>query len=385
MSTKLTLWASRLIIDPEKPPLINGKLIVSNGMVEDIHEDVEPEGLSYPNCTLLPGLIDCHVHLGLEGSGTDGNDPFHRKEIGPVLALRMARNAGINLRAGVTSVRDVGTRDGLAITLKEGWRKQLFQGSRIYASGRPLGAPEGHCSYMSIYVRNPEDAREAVRSEICAGADVIKIMVTGGILPPSRGTQIEPDTVLAAVEEAHLLGTPVAAHSETAEGARLCVEVGVDSIEHGSFIDDDVLNEMVNRGIYLVPTLRVFKHIADYGKEHNLPEASVARAVQIWENLQKLFMKAIEKRVPLATGTDWRHGTLVDEIELMVQLGCSPGEALVAATKNGARLLGEGGRLGELQPGFLADWLIVEGDPTENISCLRNVRGVGQNGTIIIQ
>jgi imidazolonepropionase-like amidohydrolase len=380
MSEPLVVWADRVIVDVDRPVVENAAVVVRDGCIEDIRVGRAPGALAFPGCTLLPGLIDCHIHLAIEA---DANDPMHRKEPEAIMMLRMAKNAAINLRAGVTACRDVGTRSGMAIWMKEAFRKRLYRGPRVYASGRPLGAPEGHCNYMTVDVRNAGEAREAVRGEIGAGADVIKLMVTGGLIPPSRGTQMAPDSVRAAVEEAHRLEIPVAAHSETREGARLCAEAGVDSIEHGIELEDDVLDTMAARGLTFVPTLTAFHQVVQFGHANRLPEDTLRRASEMLEHLQTSLRRAIEMRVPVAAGTDYKHGSIALELELMVQFGAAPKDALRAATKTASRLLRVDKTLGTLEQGKWADFIAVAGDPLANIGAVNRVQAVVLDGALV--
>jgi imidazolonepropionase-like amidohydrolase len=258
---RTAIWAHRVVADPEAAPLDRTAVVIENGMVLALEQrSSQPGDVVFPVGTLLPGLFDLHIHLGIE---SHPDDPIHRKEAVPVLALRCARNALITLQSGVTTCRDAGTRERASAYVRDAAVKGLLAAPRLLSAGRPLGAPEGHCNYMTVDVRDAADAEAPVQAEVGAGVDWIKLMVTGGIVPPSRGVQLRPESVHAAVAAAHRRGVRAMAHSETAEGARLCVDAGVDTIEHGVDIDEDTLQAMAEGQLTLVPTLMAFAEIVE--------------------------------------------------------------------------------------------------------------------------
>lgn len=374
----VAFYADRVVLDPNQPSARGSSLVWSGDEVTVVNGDVEGT-VRFQGCTILPGLVDCHVHLGIEGNA---DDPLHRKEADPILLLRMARNARVDLDSGVTSCRDLGTKNRLAIAMREALQKGLCSGPRVVPAGRPLGAPEGHCNYMTVDVRTADEARVAVRSEIGAGAECIKLMVTGGIVPPSADTQMSADTVFAATEEGHRLGVKVAAHSETVEGARLCARAGVDSIEHGGEIEDGVLETMARRGITFVPTLGAFYEIAEHGRDHGLSTETVARGRALWDSLAYTFRRAMQLGVRIAVGTDYRHGSISQELELMVRLGMTPQQAVSAATNVGAMLLEPYVPSASPASPVSADFIVVEGDPLVEITHLRRICAVIQRGRL---
>lgn len=385
MSSGLVVSADRLIFDAHADPLVGGGIRAEMGVIVEIGESVSGEeergrDLYFPGCSIMPGLIDCHLHLGIEGNA---GDPEHRLEPDPVFALRMAKNAAIDLRAGVTACRDLGTKNQISIHLKDALSKGLFMGPRLYVSGRPLGAPEGHCNYMTVAVRDAPEAAAAVRQEIAAGADIIKLMVTGGLVPPSRGVQLAVDQVKAATEEAHRLGKRAAGHIESNEGAWVGVTAGLDSIEHGVEIEDTALEAMARQRSYLVPTLSAFYLVAKHGDDAGLDRTTTRKAVELWEFLQDTFARALGKQVPIAVGTDYWHGHIALELELMAQLGMENRDVLAAATKNGAELLGIRDHAGTLAVGKWADFVVVHGDPIDDLGSLRKVRMVALGGEIV--
>ena len=375
------LWAEQLLADPGAAPISGAAVTVEDGAVVSVEQrPSQPGDVVYQGATLLPGLFDLHIHLGIE---SHPDDPLHRKEPLPLLALRCARNAAITLRSGVTTCRDAGTRERATAYVRAAAARGLLEAPRVFTAGRPLGAPEGHCNYMTVDVRHAADATSAVLGEVGAGAEWIKLMVTGGIVPPSRGTQLQPESVHAAVAEAHRLGARVMAHSETGAGAQLCLEAGVDTIEHGVEIDDGTLASMAERGITLVPTLMAFWEIVQ-GHNPALAPTTVELARAAYEQNVALVQRARQAGVRLATGTDGSHGSIALELRLLAQAGLSAAEALRAATENAADALGYP-ELGRLLPGCRADVLVVEGDPLTDIAAVGQVRAVWLDGRLVHQ
>lgn len=375
-----TMWARHIIADPASGAAIDGAaIVIENGTVSAIEQRPSRLGDTiFEGCTLLPGLFDMHIHLGIE---SHPDDPIHRKEPVPLLALRCARNAQITLHSGVTTCRDAGTRDRAAAYVRDAAARGLLAAPRLLSAGRPLGAPEGHCNYMTVDVRDAAGADAAVRTEVGAGADWIKLMVTGGIVPPSRGVQLDPDAVRAAVATAHQLGVRVMAHTETAAGARLCVDAGVDTVEHGVDIDDETLGQMAQRQLTLVPTLMAFAEIVN-GHNPALAPATVELARAAYDKNVRLVERAHAAGVPIAAGTDGSHGSIAYEVQLLAEAGLGPAAALVAATQRAAAAAGLD-TLGQLRTGSVADCVIVEGNPLADVSVLRHVRAVLQSGHVV--
>jgi imidazolonepropionase-like amidohydrolase len=337
--------------------------------------------------TLLPGLIDAHVHLVWSASA----EPHEvvERESRALTALRCANNAALHLRAGVTTVRDVGATDGLSIDVARAVGLGVLRGPRVIAAGRAIAMTGGHGWFLGREADGAEAVRHAVRSELKAGATCIKLMASGGVYGHAEepgSPQLTVEELRVAVEEAHKAGRRVAAHAYSIEAIGNALDAGVDSIEHGSFIDRDTAGRMRESGTYLVPTMSVYRAMSERGPELGAPEYIRRKTAEVLEASREAFRLALEARVPVAAGTDCGapghpHGTLPEELMLMVESGASPIQALRFGTSAAADLLGLGDEVGSLEPGKRADLLAVDGDPTSEILALRDVRLVLRDGS----
>src|SRR5688572_15230476 len=380
----LLITAARLIdgtgASPIQPAavLIDGERIVAAGA--HISAPDGTERLDLPAASILPGLIDMHVHLadaGLPDATVQDRDP-------PVLrALRLAQHARRTLDAGVTTVRDVGGRDHLEFDLRRASDEGLLRTPRLVLAGKIVSRPTpGASSWPGMYreASGVDGLVEALHEQIDAGADVIKLMATGAVLAPGTEdpgvAQLDLDELRALVDAAHAAGRRVAAHAHGIEGIRRCVAAGVDTIEHGTHLHEDhaVAWAMAVRGIFLVPTLKALANIAD-PPGRGIPAEMVAKARERRADRDATFRLALETGVPIAMGTDAatpfnRHGENAEELALMVGLGMSPLAAIVASTSVAASALGNDD-LGVLAAGKLADIAVWEGDPLLDIRVLQ--------------
>ncbi len=337
--------------------------------------------------TLLPGLIDAHVHLVWSASA----EPHEvvERESRALTALRCANNAALHLRAGVTTVRDVGATDGLSIDVARAVGLGVLRGPRVIAAGRAIAMTGGHGWFLGREADGAEAVRHAVRSELKAGATCIKLMASGGVYGHAEepgSPQLTVEEMRAGVEEAHKAGRKVAAHAYSIEAIGNALDAGVDSIEHGSFMDRDTAGRMRESGTYLVPTMSVYRAMSEGGPELGAPEYIRRKTDEVLEASREAFRLALEAGVPVAAGTDCGapghpHGTLSEELMLMVESGASPIQALRFGTSAAADLLGLGDEVGSLEPGKRADLLAVDGDPTSEILALRGVRMVLRDGS----
>lgn len=394
----LLLTAARLIDGTGSPPvrpgalLIAGERIVAVGPRVDAPADAQRIDLGA--ATIMPGLIDCHVHLSDEGLP----DATVRDADPPALRiLRTAEHARRTLAAGVTTVRDVGGRDHLEFALRRAVDEGLVRAPRLVLAGKIVSmTTAGATSWRGMY-READGASEvvkAVREQIAAGADVIKIMATGAVLSPARElpgvAQLTTEELRAAVETAHALGRRVAAHAHGIEGIRRAVEAGVDTIEHGTHLHEDpsVARAMASRGVFLVPTLKALALMAD-APGPGIPDEIVAKARERRADRDATFRLARAEGVPIAMGTDAatpfnRHGENAQELASMVELGMSAMAAIVAATSAAARALARDD-IGVLAPGKLADVAVWDGDPVVEIGALqRPPRAVFLGGTRVV-
>jgi imidazolonepropionase-like amidohydrolase len=338
---------------------------------------------------VVPGLMNAHVHVVLDGSADpaaslEEADPQQR------LVAARARMASI-LASGVTTVRDLGGPDGVAFTLADEIDRGQLPGPRIVAAGRPICARGGHGStFMSLEVDGPESAAAAARAQLAAGARVIKVMATGGMMTPGQVAgepQLGLAEMRAVVEVAQAAGVPVAAHSEGIEGTLAAIEAGVSSIEHGHGLDERAIDAMLARGVALVPTLLSDEAILVNGEASGIPGFVVDACRRLSGDLLPGFRSAVTRGVDIVAGNDGgaplvQPGEMAAELELYVREGMRPIDALRSATSSAARLLGVPDA-GLLEPGAVADLVILDGDPVTDIGALRRVSAVLRDGRLV--
>lgn len=348
------------------------------------------------NSTVLPGLIDCHTHLT--------STPYDSGPAGlhlsyPRQALTGARNARVTLEAGFTTVRNVGAAGYSDIALRDAIKAGDVPGPRMLVSGPPLSITGGHgdqnflapqFAWSDDGVADGVDAVEKkVRENIKYGADVIKFMATGGVLSEGDNpalAQYSPEEMKAIVDTAHGLGRKVAAHAHGAIGIKYAVLAGVDSIEHGSYINDEDIQLMKEHGTYLVPTVYLEDWLMENVQALGLTPNMIEKAKLVLPIAQQNLSHAFKSGVKVALGTDaavYPHGLNGHEFGKMVQMGLSPLQAIQAGTVNAADLLGWSDRVGTLEPGKYADIVAIQGDPLADIHLLENVQFVMKGGEVI--
>ena len=351
----------------------------------------EPEGsfdrvVDATGGTVLPGLINSHVHVCNDGAP----DLFAqvRDDSIPVATIRGARSAQLALGSGTTTVRDCGAANGVALELAQAIDSGLVEGARVRAAGRVITMTGGHGHFMGREADGVDAVRHAVRKELQGGAHFIKAMATGGVLTPGvkpTQTALLKEELAAVVQEAHNAGKRVATHAIGQEGIRNALLAGVDSIEHGFYLDEELFELAVARGTYLVPTLLAISGIATEGEQGGAPAWMIEKAQLEVQRSQEMFRAAVGSGMKIAAGTDAGtpfngHDALDRELALMVQIGLSPMQAIVAATANAAELLDLGDRIGTVEPGKLADLIVVDGDPLTDISHISKVLLVAKQG-----
>ena len=382
-NTRAVLITAGALIDGSgAAPLSPGAVLIEGDRIRAVGARIDApadaERIDLPNATITPGLIDCHVHLsdaGLADASVQDHDPSGLR------ILRMAEHARRTLMAGFTAVRDAGGRDHLEFALRRAAQEGLIRTPRLVLAGKIVSmTTAGASSWPGMY-RQADGVSEvvkAVREQVAAGADVIKIMATGAVLSPGHerptSAQFTREELKAVVETAHAMGMRVAAHAHGIDGIARAVEAGVDTIEHGTHLHEDVgvAKEMAARGVFLVPTLKALERIAE---GPGVPEDMRAKAQDRRSDRDSTFRVALELGVQIAMGTDAatpfnRHGENAEELALMVSLGMSPVAAIAAASGVAARALGRDD-IGVLAPGRLADVVVWEGEPFEDIRTLQ--------------
>lgn len=409
----LLVQAGRLLDAPGQAPRAASTLHVRDGRVVEVREghlDAAAFGLESAEVLdlrthfVLPGLIDSHVHLSSDKGGVAGQ--LASVQMDPVdVAYEAQMNARKTLMAGFTTVRNLGDSDGVIRALRDAVKAGKVEGPRILTANSSISATSGHADptlgfrsdLRAAVNRNGnvcdgvDACRRAVRTQISEGADVIKMTITGGVnsrIGAGLGAQMFEDEARAVVETARMYDKKVAVHAHGADGINLALRLGVDSIEHGTLLDDDSLKLFRDSGAYYVPTLSTVNgYLERIAKDPNAYTGEVRSKID-WRI--GITGKALERAVPagvkIAFGTDAGvslHGRNADEFELLVKFGMTPMQAIEAATTNAADLLGLKGTVGALTPGHAADLIAVEGDPLADVTVLKQVDWVLRDGQVL--
>jgi imidazolonepropionase-like amidohydrolase len=368
-------------------------LVVRNGRIEavgaldqlKIPEDafvVDADGY-----TLLPGLMDCHVHT--MSNGEPDLEKILTKEFPTFLAIKAGENAGRLLAAGFTTVRDAGADFYIGVGLRKATATGLIPGPHMLVAGSILSITGGHgdlhfCPHIHPetpgVVDGPEEMRKVARTQLKNGVDVIKMCATGGVLSEGDepgAAQFTIEEMRAAIEEAHKAGKRAAAHAIGTSGIKNAIRAGINTIEHGCLLDDEAIELLLANKVFLVPTLVAPYHIVEVGTQAGIPEYAVEKAKALIERHRESFQKAAKAGVQIAMGTDAgtpfnRHGENALELEFMAELGLSNAATIKATTATAAEALGVSQDRGVLADGKRADLLLVEGDPVSNIRLLQD-------------
>jgi imidazolonepropionase-like amidohydrolase len=384
----------------------HGVVVVDGGKIVGVGSDAKiPDNaqvIDLGDATLLPGFIDAHVHLSGESSVNWYHDFFDSIMRFPAeQALYGAHYAKITLEAGITTVRDVGSENYIALGLRNAIRAGMIPGPRMLVSNYAIGSTGGHADQGPVppqtiavagpikgVCNGPDECREAVRYQIKYGADVIKFMPSGGVLSlsdPVDNAQLTQEEMNAIVSEAHNWGRKVAAHCHGDRAAKMAIAAGVDSIEHGSFLQDDTLLEMKKKHVYLVATLFAGEWVGQH--LDTFPPAIADKARRAAAQAQLMFQHAVKIGTPLAMGTDAAvepHGLNAHEFSLMTKNGLAPEQALMAGTANGADLLGISAQTGTLTVGKSADIIAVAGNPIADMHATEHPVFVMKEGTVYV-
>jgi imidazolonepropionase-like amidohydrolase len=404
----VVVQAARVLAEPGKAPRGPTSILIENGRITALLDGRQagPVGarvIDLGERFVLPGLIDSHVHLDSDAGGqaalieSVSSSPGHD-------ALRAQWNGMKTLRAGFTTVRNLGDGSGATLALRDAIDNGWVMGPRIIDAGRSISVTSGHMDGTLSVTENlhpgitqdnlcngADSCREAVRRQVRRGVDVIKIATTGGVnsrIGAGLGQQMFADEAKAVVETAHLHGKKVAVHAHGTEGINVALAAGADSIEHGTMPNDETLRLFKQGGAFYVPTLSTVNGYRErLAKDPNAyPPAVLEKVMWRLEVTGKALEKSVPAGVKIAFGTDAgvsKHGRNADEFELMVKHGMTPATAIVAATTNAAELLGVAKDVGALRPGMAADLIAVPGDPLKDITVLKTVQFVMKGGRVV--
>jgi imidazolonepropionase-like amidohydrolase len=370
--------------------------IVEVAAAGDVPSDAQV--LDFSEYAAVPGLIDCHVHLAFSASADPLADLLVEDDA--ALVLHAAANARVALAAGITTVRDLGDRNGVARALRDGIARGIASGPRIVTAGAPITITGGHCHFLGMEADSKSDVRRAARKQIRDGVDCLKIMASGGRMTPGtnpKQPQYSVRQIEAAVEEARRANLTIAAHALSARSIRRAARAGVDTIEHCNWLAEDeglAFNEttaeiMVENGVAFDPTLTPVQSFLSFEPELLTDVQKAAIAIRL--ELIEVFRRMLQLGVKMVAGTD--AGTrrseldrLPGEIELYVtQLGLSPVAAIATATGGAAEAIGLSAEIGTVQPGRQADLTVVAGDPSVEIGVLKLTRAVLQGGRLVAE
>ena len=389
------------ILDVRSGKLIKAKVYIEDGIIKSISQDEEDfktaKIIELSGITLMPGLMDAHVHL-------IGNNELHgyqsMSESSQMATIYGVKNAKSTLFAGFTTVRNVGAGHFADVALRDAIKQGVVIGPTMLVSGPSLSISGGHGdnnllpfssdnhSHKHNIVDNPWDARKAVRINRKYGADLIKFTATGGVMSKNtdvNAKQFTYDEMKALVDEAHSHGMKVAAHAHGLKGIKVAIMAGVDSIEHSSYIDKDTIQLAIDKGTYLSMDIYVSDYILGEGSKKGILEESLAKERKVGKLQRENFKAANSMGANMVFGTDagiYPHGDNAKQFKYMVQWGMTPLEAIQAATINTAELFGVN-KVGELKTGYKADIIGVKGNPLDDISILEKVIFVMKDGELI--
>lgn len=404
-TTKL-IHAGTLLAVPGQPPERERTLVIVDERISEVRKgyadpadfEDEVEVVDLKNYFVLPGLMDMHVHL--QGELGPENDSEALRLSPQQLQMRSVMYAMRTLEAGFTTLRDVGSSEQEMYALRDGIESGWIEGPRIIAAGG-VGITGGHADVsgmkpelMAFYTDasicdGPYDCRRATRDAIKYGADLIKITSTGGVLTDratGTGQQMEMDELREVVRAANRMGRKVASHAHAAEGIIAALEAGVDSIEHGTYVNDEAIALFRETGAYLVPTLLAGATVKQMAEESDFMRPAIReKAIRVGREMKNNFGKAHRAGVKVAFGTDSgvsKHGDNAQEAVLMVEAGMSAEDVIVAATVNAADLIDMTDDLGTLEKGKYADVIAVDGSPLDDIAELLDVDFVMKGGRV---
>ena len=398
-NSKSLLIKPKQILDVRSGMLVNADILIESGVIVKVSKNIPVmshyEIIDLQDMTILPGLMDAHVHLT---GNTDLKGHEGISESSYLATIYGVKNAKQTLMAGFTTVRNVGASNYSDVALRDGIDQKAILGPTLLVSGPPLGITGGHCDsnilpaeyeYKAQGVADgPWEVRRKVRENKKYGADLIKYCATGGVM--SKGTYVNNrqytlDEMKAIVDEAHTLGMKVAAHAHGLEGIRMAIEAGVDSVEHSSLIDQETINLAIAKGVFLAMDIYVSDYILGEGAKNGIPEYSLNKERIVGKRQRENFKMAVESGAKMVFGTDagiFPHGKNAKQFKYMVEWGMKPIEAIQASTINTAELFGKT-NIGEIKETFDADLIGVKGNPLKDITLLENVGFIMKEGQVV--
>jgi imidazolonepropionase-like amidohydrolase len=382
-----TLLRGGVVIDGTgSPPIDRGAILIEReriigiGKEEEFREQVDVRALDCSDQTLLPGLIDCHNHLSLDPRLE--NYLYRMTDPIPALTLRACEAMKIDLRSGVTTSRCMGDKGFLDVECKKAVVEGRVEGPRLLVATRGIRAFHGH-GFVGYPFGGVDQVQAAVRENLSAGADLIKIYITGTLRGPQGiPSYFSKEEIQTAVDEAHRVGIPVATHCIGGIGFEWAIETGIDVIEHGYFLTDRQIDLLVRSDRWLVMTPSIFFTDA---RIQTLPSNLVDGHLRQRDEVAQRMRAAVKGGVKFAVGTDGMHGGLAQEIQYLVDFGATPSQALMAATCHAAKVCGLEESIGTLESGKYGDIIGVKGNPLEDIGVLKSVKTVISRGEIKYQ
>lgn len=398
----VTYITAKAMLDVQSGKLITSPLItIDNGKIIAVERNKKPtveindEYIQLPELTLIPGLMDMHVHL------TSDPTVSRSERLGqsvPRMAIKASYFAKKTLEAGFTTVRNLGAAGYSVIAVRDGINAGDIVGPRIWAAGPSLGITGGHCDNNRLppelkhtaegVADGPWNVRIKVRENIKYGANAIKFCATGGVF--SKGTKVGVQQyslaeMTAIVEEAHMRDLPVAAHAHGTNGIKAAIKAGVDSVEHVSFLDDEAITLALKHGTWFSMDIYNTEYTLTYGEENGVDEENLNKERQVSKKQRDSFSRAVKAGVKMVFGTDaaiYPHGDNAKQFSRMVKFGMTELQAIQAATINSARLLKMDKELGQIKKGFAGDIIAVKGNPLKDISTLENIPFVMKAGVV---
>jgi imidazolonepropionase-like amidohydrolase len=393
-----TAFVGGIIFVGDGRVLERGTVVVDGGRIVNVGKENTPipkgaRKIPLDGRTLFPGFIDAHVHVCLDASPDPVSTLAH--EPAPITVLKAAKFARDTLMAGVTTVRDMGGKDGIDLHIRDAIHRGLIPGPRMLVSGSLICMTGGHGWPLGRQADGPHEVRKAAREQIRSGADLVKLMATGGVLTPGvepGAAQFTEEELRAGIEEAHKAGRKTATHAMGTEGILNALKAGIDSVEHGVFLDDEAVSLLKKRNVPVIPTIAALYHIETKGAEGGIPAYAVEKTRRVKAHHLQSVRMAREARVLVATGTDAgtpfnTHGQNLREVQLLVEMGgYSPSDALQAATGLAAQVLGREKEFGTVDEGKAADLVVVAGNPLEDIGILLKPEAIAlvmQGGKVV--